>query len=98
MFRSNYYFLLPNWTSQAPLGTNGGGLSYISTVYMSQWVERRPTTNDYAIQGADFGNTAPWLVLYTRALADIEIIIKKGTELEAYPYRGNKPDNEGICV
>jgi hypothetical protein len=70
------------------LGTNGGGLSYISTVYMGQWVERRSTTNDYAIQGADFGNTAPWLVLYTRALADIEIIIKKGTELEAYPYVG----------
>ncbi|HEX6227682.1 MAG TPA: SusD/RagB family nutrient-binding outer membrane lipoprotein, partial [Chryseolinea sp.] len=69
-------------------GTNGGGLSYISTVYMSQWVERRPTTNDYNIQGADFGNTAPWLVLYTRALADIEIIIKKGTDLEAYPYVG----------
>jgi len=70
------------------LGTNGGGLSYISTIYMSQWVERRPTTNDYSIQGADFGNTAPWLVLYTRALADMEIIIKKGTELEAYPYVG----------
>ena len=70
------------------LGSNGGGLSYISTIYMSQWVERRPTTNDYAIQGADFGNTAPWLVLYTRALADMEIIIKKGTELQAYPYVG----------
>jgi Starch-binding associating with outer membrane len=70
------------------LGTNGGGLSYISTIYMSQWVERRPTTNDYAIQGADFGNTAPWLVLYTRALADMEIIIKKGNELQAYPYVG----------
>jgi hypothetical protein len=70
------------------MGTNGGGLSYITTVYMSQWVERRPTTNDYAIQGANFGNTAPWLVLYTRALADIEIIIQKGTELEAYPYVG----------
>jgi len=70
------------------LGSNGGGLSYISTIYMSQLVERRPTTNDYAIQGADFGNTAPWLVLYTRALADIEIIIKKGTELEAFPYVG----------
>ena len=70
------------------LGSNGGGLSYISTIYMSQWVERRPTTNDYAIQGADFGNTAPWLVLYTRALADIEIIIKKGTDLEAFPYVG----------
>ena len=70
------------------MGTNGGGLSYITTIYMSQWVERRPTTNDYAIQGANFGNTAPWLVLYTRALADIEIIIQKGTELEAYPYVG----------
>ena len=70
------------------LGSNGGGLSYISTIYMSQWVERRPTTNDYAIQGADFGNTAPWLVLYTRALADMEIIIKKGNELQAYPYVG----------
>ncbi len=70
------------------LGTNGGGLSYITTIYMSQWVERRPTTNDYAIQGSDFGNTAPWLVLYTRALADMEIIIKKGTELEAHPYVG----------
>ena len=70
------------------LGTNGGGLSHITTVYMSQWVERRPTTNDYSIQGADFGNTAPWLVLYTRALADMEIIIEKGTELEAYPYVG----------
>ncbi len=70
------------------MGTNGGGLSYITTVYMSQWVERRNTTNDYAIQGADFGNTAPWLVLYTRALADMEIIIKKANELEAYPYLG----------
>lgn len=70
------------------LGTNGGGLTYITTNYMSQWVERRPTINDYNIQGADFGNTAPWLVLYTRALADMEIIIQKGTELEAYPYIG----------
>lgn len=70
------------------LGTNGGGLSRVTTIYMGQWVERRPTMNDYAIQGADFGNTAPWLVLYTRALADIEIIIQKGTDLEAYPYVG----------
>ena len=70
------------------MGTSTGGLSYITTIYMSQWVDRRPTTNDYSIQGADFGNTAPWLVLYTRALADIEIIIQKGTELEAYPYVG----------
>ena len=70
------------------LGTNGGGLSVITSIYMHQWVERRNTTNDYAIQGSDFGVTAPWLVLYTRALADNEIIIEKGTELEAHPYVG----------
>lgn len=70
------------------LGTGGGGLSRITSIYMHQLVERRNTLSDYAIQGSDFGVTAPWLVLYTRGLADIEIIIQKGNELEAYPYVG----------
>lgn len=70
------------------LGTSGGGLSRVTTIYMHQWVERRPTLSDYALTGSDFGVTAPWLVLYTRALADMEIIIQKATDGEAYPYLG----------
>ena len=70
------------------LGTNTGGLSYFTSVYMHYWVDRRTSANDYAIQGSDFGVTAPWLVLYTRALADTEIIIEKATEQEAFPYLG----------
>lgn len=70
------------------LGTSGGGLSRVTSIYMHHWVERRPTLNDYALTGGDFGVTAPWLVLYTRTLADIEIMIQKGTELEAHPYVG----------
>lgn len=70
------------------LGTSGGGLSRVTSIYMHHWVERRNTLNDYALQGGDFGVTAPWLVLYTRALADMEIIIEKGTTLEAHPYVG----------
>lgn len=70
------------------LGTNGGGLSATTITYMHQWVQRGNTINDYAIQGSDFGVTAPWLILYTRTLADLEIIIEKGTALEAYPYVG----------
>src|SRR5688500_11139295 len=70
------------------LGTNGGGLSATTVTYMHQWVQRGNTINDYAIQGADFGVTAPWLILYTRSLADLEIIINKGTTQEAFPYVG----------
>lgn len=70
------------------LGTNGGGLSRVTSIYMHHWVERRNTLSDYALTGSDFGVTAPWLVLYTRALADIEIMINKGTEVNAYPYVG----------
>ncbi len=70
------------------LGTSGGGLSTNTVTYMHQWVQRRNTQNDYAIQGGDFGVTAPWLILYTRALADTEIIIQKGTTQEAFPYLG----------
>src|SRR5690606_24863555 len=70
------------------LGTSGGGLSRVTSIYMHHWVERRNTLSDYALTGSDFGVTAPWLVLYTRALADIEIMINKGTEVKAYPYVG----------
>ncbi|WP_276370264.1 SusD/RagB family nutrient-binding outer membrane lipoprotein [Chryseolinea sp. H1M3-3] len=70
------------------LGTSGGGLSRVTSIYMHHWVERRPTLNDYALSGSDFGVTAPWLVLYTRTLADIEIIIQKANEVEAFPYLG----------
>jgi hypothetical protein len=70
------------------LGTSGGGLSAITTTYMHQWVQRGNTISDYAIQGSDFGVTAPWLVLYTRTLADTEIIIEKGSALQAHPYVG----------
>jgi hypothetical protein len=70
------------------LGTNGGGLSQITMTYMHQTVQRSSGQNDYAIQGVDFGVTAPWLTLYSRTLADVEIIIRKSTELEAYPYLG----------
>jgi hypothetical protein len=58
------------------LGTAGGGLSRVTSIYMHHWVERRNTLADYALTGRDFGVTAPWLVLYTRALADTEIIIE----------------------
>src|SRR5688500_11508541 len=70
------------------LGTNGGGLSSITESYMHQWVQRSTTLNDYALQGSDFSVTAPWLILYTRAIADMEIIIEKGTTQEAFPYVG----------
>ena len=70
------------------LGTSGGGLSAITSTYMHQWVQRGNTISDYAIQESDFGVTAPWLVLYTRTLADIEIIVEKGSALQAYPYVG----------
>lgn len=70
------------------LGTNGGGLTATTATYMHQWVQRGNTINDYAIQGSDFGVTAPWLIMYTRALADLEIIIEKGSAQEAYPYVG----------
>lgn len=70
------------------LGTNGGGLSQITMSYMHQTVQRSSGQNDYAIQGVDFGVTAPWLTLYTRSLADLEIIIRKSEEQEAFPYLG----------
>jgi hypothetical protein len=70
------------------LGTAGGGLSRVTSIYMHHWVERRTTLADYALTGSDFGVTAPWLILYTRVLADTEIIIEKANELEAYPYLG----------
>jgi hypothetical protein len=70
------------------LGTSGGGLSQITMSYMHQTVQRSSGQNDYAIQGVDFGVTAPWLTLYSRSLADIEIIIKKSLEQEAFPYLG----------
>jgi hypothetical protein len=70
------------------LGTNGGGLSSITETYMHHWVQRSTALNDYALQGSDFSVTAPWLILYTRAIADMEIIIEKGTTQEAFPYVG----------
>lgn len=70
------------------LGTNGGGLSRVTTIYMHQWVERRNTLSDYALTGSDFGVTAPWLILYSRALADVEIMINKGKAVGAHPYVG----------
>lgn len=69
------------------LGTSGGGLSQVTMSYMHQTVQRS-NQNDYGIQGVDFGVTAPWLTMYTRSLADIETIIKKSVEIEAYPYLG----------
>jgi hypothetical protein len=70
------------------LGTNGGGLSSITETYMHHWVQRTTSLNDYALQGSDFSVTAPWLILYTRAIADMQIIIDKGGTLEAFPYVG----------
>src|SRR5436190_5721657 len=70
------------------LGTASGGLSQITMTYMHQTVQRSSGQNDYAIQGVDFGVTAPWLTLYSRSLADIEIMIKKANEQEAFPYLG----------
>ncbi len=70
------------------LGTASGGVSQITMSYMHQTVQRSSGQNDYAIQGVDFGVTAPWLTFYSRSLADIEIIIRKSEEQEAYPYLG----------
>lgn len=70
------------------LGTNGGGMSQITMSYMHHTVQRSSGQNDYAIQGVDFGVTAPWLTLYSRSLADLEIIIRKSEEQEAFPYLG----------
>lgn len=70
------------------LGTSAGGMSQITMSYMHQTVQRSSGQNDYAIQGVDFGVTAPWLTLYSRSLADLEIIIRKGEEQEAFPYLG----------
>jgi hypothetical protein len=70
------------------MGTAGGGLSQITMSYMHQIVQRSSGQNDYAIQGVDFGVTAPWLTLYTRSLADLEILIQKSEEVEAFPYLG----------
>lgn len=70
------------------LGTAAGGLSQITMSYMHYTVQRSSGQNDYAIQGVDFGVTAPWLTLYTRALADLETVIAKSQEQEAYPYLG----------
>src|SRR5690606_32085416 len=70
------------------LGTSAGGLSQITMSYMHQTVQRSSGQNDYAIQGVDYGVTAPWLTLYTRSLAEIETIITKSETMEAYPYLG----------
>ncbi|HYF69211.1 MAG TPA: SusD/RagB family nutrient-binding outer membrane lipoprotein [Ohtaekwangia sp.] len=70
------------------LGTSAGGLSQITMTYMHQTVQRSSGQNDYAIQGVDYGVTAPWLTLYTRSLAEIETIIAKSETMEAYPYLG----------
>jgi hypothetical protein len=70
------------------MGTASGGLSQITMSYMHQTVQRSSGQNDYAIQGVDFGVTAPWLTIYSRSLADIEIIIRKSEEQEAFPYLG----------
>jgi hypothetical protein len=69
------------------LGTSTAGLSQITSTYMHQIVQRS-NQNDYGVQGTDGGVQSPWLVLYTRALADNESIIQKATELEAWPYLG----------
>jgi hypothetical protein len=69
------------------LGTSAGGLSQITSTYMHQIVQRS-NQNDYGVQGTDGGVQSPWLILYTRALDDNESIIKKATELEAWPYVG----------
>jgi hypothetical protein len=69
------------------LGTSTGGLSQITSSYMHQIVQRS-NQNDYGLQGTDSGVQSPWLVLYTRTLADNENIILKATEQEAWPYLG----------
>ncbi|HEY9047066.1 MAG TPA: SusD/RagB family nutrient-binding outer membrane lipoprotein [Ohtaekwangia sp.] len=69
------------------LGTSTAGLSQITSTYMHQIVQRS-NQNDYGVQGTDGGVQSPWLILYTRALADNESIIKKATEQEAWPYLG----------
>jgi len=78
------------------MGTSGGGLSQITMSYMHQIVQRN-NQNDYGVQGVDFGVTAPWLTLYTRSLADIETIIKKSEEQEAYPYLGMALAMKAYC-
>lgn len=70
------------------LGSGSGGLSSTPMTYMHQIVQRQGSLNDYGILGDDFGVATPWNVLYTRALMDIEEMIKQGTEIGAPHYVG----------
>lgn len=70
------------------VGISTGGLSHFTSLYTHQITERGNSQNDYAFNGADFGVTIPWALLYPRALTDIQKVIEKGEAEEAWHYVG----------
>ena len=70
------------------VGMTVGGLSHFTSLYTHQITERGNSQNDYAFNGADFGVTIPWALLYPRALTDIQKVIEKGETEEAWHYVG----------
>jgi len=70
------------------VGMSTGGLSHFTSLYTHQITERGNSHNDYAFNGADFGVTIPWSLLYPRALTDIQKVIEKGEAEEAWHYVG----------
>lgn len=70
------------------MGMASTGLSYITSLYMHQYVERGVNLNDYGINGSDFEIEVPWAGFYSGPLADLQQIVNKGLEDGDLVYAG----------
>ncbi len=70
------------------MGSSAQSLGNFSSMYMHHVVQRGTEENDYAFKGDDSGVNAPWRILGTFALNDLEQMLIKAEELEAFPYLG----------
>lgn len=70
------------------MGSSAQSLGNFSSMYVHHVVQRGTEENDYAFKGDDSGVNAPWRLLNTFAINDLEQMLIKAVEEEAHPYAG----------
>jgi Starch-binding associating with outer membrane/Susd and RagB outer membrane lipoprotein len=69
------------------MGHGPGGMSDLTSQFVHQTVQRG-TSNFYFMAGNEFNISNAWPNMYSGALKDLEIIIKKATERQSWTYLG----------
>jgi hypothetical protein len=69
------------------MGNGPGGMSDLTSQFIHQTVQRG-TSNFYFVAGNENNISNAWPNMYSGALKDVEIIIKKATERQSWTYLG----------